>query len=571
MKVSLNTKREMLDVQLETGDGFSAKEVQTSLRESAVRFVTVHYQGRWQVPSHCIEELSKALGQFDTKWDHRAEERLLRVREDNQLRQMAAGDGPIPSHKLAHATELGPIPYPEQLEAAQLMSAPGVQRFALFWKPGSGKTGALIAAAHELLSRGVIKGVLVVAERPLAMQAPWMSELKKWLPHTTNANNITAISGSKADRLSAYATDPRWMIVHYHILDSDQYAIQSWAVRNQAVERPVVIFDESDLIKNANAYRSRAAMAIRQECGRCWIASGTPAPNAPSDYKNQLSVLAGYPINLPLTGDRSQDALVVVHELEHGVFYLQRDNPRKMPEVITPQQVELSPPQRHEYERLATTLLAELQDMDDYTYARQIVDIMSKRRHLLRLCSDPGYDGLPSPVFDTPSKWPHLDSLLEKTLSEPHEKAVIWTRFRATAQALHQRYRKQYGASLMIGGGEGMPEDLGRPECRLLVATMQIGSSSIDLTAARNAIYESIDDVSRNFVQSMARINRTGQTRDCRYWFLIAKDTIEEDLFDHTITKMQLSEDVLDEIGQPGRSQMISMLKRTLHINDESL
>ena len=108
-------------------------------------------------------------------------------------------------------------------------------------------------------------------------------------------------------------------------------------------------------------------MTIRQECGRCWIASGTPAPNAPSDYENQLAILAGYPIGLSLTGDRAQDALVVVHELERGVYYLQRDNPRRMPEMTTPVHVELSPPQRYEYDRLASGLLSELEDMDDQT------------------------------------------------------------------------------------------------------------------------------------------------------------------------------------------------------------
>ena len=70
-------------------------------------------------------------------------------------------------------------------------------------------------------------------------------------------------------------------------------------------------------------------MAIRQECGRCWIASGTPAPNSPSDYEHQLSVLSGYPVGLHLSGDRKQDALVVVHELERGFYYLQARKPQK--------------------------------------------------------------------------------------------------------------------------------------------------------------------------------------------------------------------------------------------------
>ena len=570
MKVSLNIRREILDVQLEPEDALSPRMIQSSLRRARVPFKTVYWKGRWQVPSQCIEELSAALTQFSASWDQRSEERLLNVRQDNQFRRMAVGQASILDHHLEYKSELGLTPYAEQLEAAQLMSAPGVRRFALFWKPGSGKTGALIAAAHELLSKGIVRGVLVVAERPLAMEAPWVSELSKWLPQDAAGEHVVSVKGSKQQRLSAYLTDPRWAIVHYGVLAHDQYAIRSWAARNQGVERPVIIFDESDLIKNPNARRSRAAMTIRQECGRCWIASGTPAPNAPSDYENQLAILAGYPIGLSLTGDRVQDALVVVHELERGVFYLQRDNPRRMPEMTTPVHVDLSPPQRYEYDRLATDLLSELEDMDDKTYSRKIVQVMSQRMRLLRLCSDPGHDSLPSQVFDTPSKWPRLDSLLETILSDPDEKAVIWTRFRATALALHQRYQKQYGASLMIGGGDGTPQNLDKAECKLLVATMQVGSSSIDLTAARNAIYESIDDVSRNFVQSMARINRTGQTKDCRYWFLIAKDTVEGELFENTIAKMQLSEDVLDEIGRPGRSQMIGMLRRALGIYAEN-
>ena len=568
MKVNLNIKREVLDIQLEPEDVPSPRMVQSSLRMANVQFTTIKSIGRWVVPSQSIENLWTALAQFSPTWDQRSEERLAQVRQDSELRRMAGGQGSILEHHLEHTAELGFSLYEEQTEAAHLMSAPGVRRFALFWKPGSGKTGALIAAAHELLSRGVVKGVLVVAERPLAMQTPWVTELKKWLPPESTERNIAAVGGSKQQRLSSYNSDAQWAIVHYGVLDPDQYAIRSWAARHEGVERPIVIFDESDLIKNPNALRSRAAMAIRQECGRCWIASGTPAPNAPSDYENQLSLLAGYPLGLSLTGDQKQDAIIVVHELERGVFYLQRDNPRRMPEVTTPLYVDLSPPQRYEYDRLAAELLSELEDMDDRTYAKRISHVMSRRMRLLRLCSDPGHDSLPSPVFDDPPKLQRLDLLLATILADPDEKVVVWTRFRATASVLHRRYKDQYGASLMVGGGEGTPGDLDTAECRLLVATMQVGSSSIDLTAARNAIYESMDDVSRSFVQSMARINRTGQTKDCRYWFLIARDTVEQDVFENTIAKMQLSEDVLDEIGSPGRAQLIGMLKRALGINN---
>ena len=563
MKVSLNVRRETIEVRLEPEDSLSPRVVQKALREAGVGFTTVSSEGQWELRSQHIQQLVGALDRFSTAWDARALERLSYIQEDNRLKEIVGGQASRLSHHLESAASLGLKPYEEQWEAAELMSAPEVRRFALFWKPGSGKTGAMITAAHELLSRGVVKGVLVVAERPLAMQTPWAAELTRWLPGDHDENKVAAVTGARKQRFATYQSNPRWVIVHYGNLDADQYPIRSWAQRNEGVERPIVIFDESDLIKNPAAQRSVAAMAVRQECGRCWIASGTPAPNSPSDYEHQLSVLSGYPVGIPLTGDRKQDALVVVHELEKGFYYLQRENPRKMPEVATPVHIDLSPPQRHEYDQIAKELLSELEAMDDQTYARELAHVMSRRMRLLRLCSDPGHRSLPSPVFDTPAKWLKLDDLLENVLSDPNEKAVVWTRFRDTASMLCDRYKELYGAALMIGG-EGGPADLRQPSCRLLVATIQVGASSIDLTAARNAIYESLDDVSRNFTQSMARINRTGQTRDCRYWFLTARNTVEEDLFETTMAKMQVSEEVLDEIGRPGRSQMIELLKRTL-------
>ena len=526
MKVSLNVRRETIDVRLDPEDGFSPREIQKALRDARVQFSTVSSKGQWEVGSQHTQQLVGALEQFSPLWDARALERLTHLREDNRLKEVVEDQASRLHHRLESAASLGLRPYEEQWEAAELMSAPEVRRFALLWKPGSGKTGAMIAAAHELLSRRVVKGVLVVAERPLAIETPWVAELARWLPGDQVENKVAAISGTKQQRLATYQSNPRWVIVHYGQLATDQYLIRSWAQRNEGVERPIIVFDESDLIKNPAAQRSRAAMAIRQECGRCWIASGTPAPNSPSDYEHQLSVLSGYPVGLPLIGDHKQDALVVVHELEKGFHYLQRENPRKMPEVATPVHVDLSPPQRYEYDQLARELLSELEVMDDRTYARELGHVMSRRMRLLRLCSDPGHRSLPSPVFDPPTKWSQLDGLLETILNDTNEKVVVWTRFRDTALMLRDRYKVPYGAALMIGGGEGSPVDLAQPQCRLLVATIQVGASSIDLTAASNAIYESLDDVSRNFTQSMARINRTGQTKDCKYWFLVAKNTI---------------------------------------------
>ena len=182
MKVSLNVRRETIDVRLEPEDGLSPRVIQRALRDARVQFVTVSSKGQWALDSKHIERIVGALNQFSPQWDTRALERLTHLKEDNRLKDIVDGHASRLHHPLESVASLGLTPFDEQREAAALMSAPEVRRFALFWKPGSGKTGAMIAAAHELLSRGVVKGVLVVAERPLAIESPWVAELGQWLP-----------------------------------------------------------------------------------------------------------------------------------------------------------------------------------------------------------------------------------------------------------------------------------------------------------------------------------------------------------------------------------------------------
>ena len=146
MKVSLNVRRETVDVLLELGDGPSPRVVQQALRSAGVQFSTVSSKGQWQLPSQQIQRLVGALDQFSPLWDVRAIERLTYLQEDNRLREIVDGQSSRLNHHLESAASLRMQPYDEQREAAELMSAPEVRRFALFWKPGSGKTGAMITA-----------------------------------------------------------------------------------------------------------------------------------------------------------------------------------------------------------------------------------------------------------------------------------------------------------------------------------------------------------------------------------------------------------------------------------------
>ena len=139
MKVSLNVRRETIDVRLEPEDGLSPRDIQRALRNARVQFSTVSSKGQWALGSQHIQRLVGALEQFSPLWDARALERLAHIQEDNRLKEVVEGQPSRLHRNLESAASLGLKPFEEQREAAALMSAPGVRRFALLWKPGSGQ------------------------------------------------------------------------------------------------------------------------------------------------------------------------------------------------------------------------------------------------------------------------------------------------------------------------------------------------------------------------------------------------------------------------------------------------
>ena len=125
MKVSLNVRRETIDIRLEPVDGLSPKDIQSALRNARVQFSTVSSKGQWAVGSHHMQQLMGALEQFCPIWDARALERLAHLQEDNRLKEVVEGQASRLHHYLESAASLGLEPFEEQREAAALMSSAG--------------------------------------------------------------------------------------------------------------------------------------------------------------------------------------------------------------------------------------------------------------------------------------------------------------------------------------------------------------------------------------------------------------------------------------------------------------
>ena len=79
----------------------------------------------------------------------------------------------------------------------------------------------------------------------------------------------------------------------------------------------------------------------------------------------------------------------------------------------------------------------------------------------------------------------------------------------------------------------------------VLVIQIQAGGVGVDVTRARVAIYYSLDFNLGNYLQSMARIRRPGQSRSGLWIHLVAEGTIDSKVYRALEKRQQVVEWVL--------------------------
>ncbi len=155
---------------------------------------------------------------------------------------------------------------------------------ALFLDCGLGKTVITLTAVKELLDRGEVKRVLVVAPLRVARDV-WPAEVKKW-DHLHGLQMAVAV-GSGKRRTEALESDAQVWVTNRENL--------SWVVQKRWTRAffDMVILDELSSFKNFSAQRTRAAFRLCQEAKRIVGLTGTPAANSLMDLWSEFRILDG--------------------------------------------------------------------------------------------------------------------------------------------------------------------------------------------------------------------------------------------------------------------------------------
>lgn len=160
------------------------------------------------------------------------------------------------------------VPHAYQEHALQFVEA--TPRCALFLDMGLGKTIITLTAARNLIARSEVRRVLVIAPKRVA-ENTWTDEALKW-SHTAGLVFVR-ILGSAAQRFAALNTS-----AHVFLINRENV---KWLVDHYGKVWPfdMVVVDESSSFKDQGAQRFKALRKICRRPTRVVLLTGTPTPN----------------------------------------------------------------------------------------------------------------------------------------------------------------------------------------------------------------------------------------------------------------------------------------------------
>ena len=402
-------------------------------------------------------------------------------------------------------------------------------RAALFVSPGKGKTVVTLTALDTLATCGMLKGALIVA--PLRVcSITWPAQVARWA-HTSwmRVVNLRTAEGLEA----------------WHNGSADIYLINSELLPNRlplmfpkrkTFTCPVdtLVIDELSLAKNPQSKRFKALHKHLGGITRRWGLTGTPIPNNYLDLWMQVKMLDdGKRLGVQYSGFRDDwfyaaDYMGYTFKLVTGskekidrrladLALVMVGDPTDLPSSsIIDIPAALPPAARKQYKTLEKEMLAEIADGE---IAAPSAGVLVNK--LLQMTSGAVYDEDRNvlPVHD--AKLDALRTLLDKHRGEP---VLILTAFKhESARIIAAIPEARMFDEMLLGEWQD-----GR--IPVWVADPRSLSHGIDglQKSCRIAIWCSLTYSHETYVQTNARLIRTGQTAETIIYRILAPGTIDD-------------------------------------------
>lgn len=415
---------------------------------------------------------------------------------------------------------------------------------ALYMEMGTGKTRTAFELIAERVNPGKVYQVLWLC--PCTVKSAIQDEIRY---HIDTGGDIIRIAGieslSQSDRL------------YYKLLN---YV---------AAARTFLVVDESNLVKNHFAKRTKRIQALAEVCPYRLILNGTPISRNEADLFAQWYIL-----DKRILGYNSYWSFAANHIEydEYGkprrclnVDYLSRkiapytftiskkecnlNLPEKVNEI---EGFDLTEEQEWHYYEIKEALLGQVNEFDSTTIYRLFTGLQL-------ICSGKRITNLSPlrsvPFFDNPFDNPRVQMLLKIIENCHDEKIIIWHKFKHEIDEVRAVLKEIYGSGSIaeMHGGirqKERPEqiELFRTKAQFLLAHKTCGGYGLNLQFCSRAIYYSNDFNWATRAQSEDRLHRIGQQNKVTLTDIYAYSKVDRRILSNLWRKENLSDAFKSEL-----------------------
>lgn len=431
-------------------------------------------------------------------------------------------------------------PFPYQNAGAEFLVG---KRFALLAdEMGLGKTNQAIRG----LDRIHAKRALVVC--PSVARINWLREFELWSLSKLDCHIMTKLTDNPPPT--------------GNVICSFDYATEN-AAKLSAFDWDVLIVDEAHFMKSHEAKRAKAIMGangVIRKSKRCWLLTGTPAPNHPGELwimlytfgvtkLNYDAFINRYCVVVPTTyGPKVKAAKTErIPELRQllSQFMLRRlkkDVMKELPPITFGHtnveaglvDIEILPSFTQYF--LPTDRRAELN-----AELKRQQDLLSNVFHNMKSHQDDKVIALAA-ISDSVSTLRRyiglqkceaaIEIITRELEAKAYNKIVIFAIHRDVIETMRVGLRK-FGAVVLYGGTDPAKRQRNidrfqrNPKCRVFIGNIHAAGTAITLTAASNVTFIEQDWVPGNNAQAIMRCHRIGQTEHVHVRFIVLDGTLD--------------------------------------------
>ncbi len=378
---------------------------------------------------------------------------------------------------------------------------------------GTGKTSAAAWAADYLMSKGLVKRVLVVAPVSI-MQAAWQQELFKTLMH----RSVAVAYGTKQTRKKIIEAGAEFIIINYD-------GIQSVLPELQKGGFDLVIADESSNLKNVATDRWKYFNKLLKADTRVWLMTGTPAAQSPEDAYGLAKIVS--PDRVPkffgawremvmqkvsmyrhIPRARAKD--MVFNALQPAIRFTQEECLDLPPIVYVTRDAPMGAQQQKYYTLMKRQMLMSAGG-EEVTAVNAAVNI----NKILQISCGSVYSDTGEVIrFECKERL----SVMDEVIAEAEKKVIIFAPFRHAIVRIVEHLESQgIGVSQIHGDvsaskrAEVINQFQQSDEHKVIVIQPQAAAHGITLTAASTVIWFGPTSSVEYYIQANARAYRKGQ------------------------------------------------------------